>query len=897
MWDTPKPPRAPYLGLVLHELPGGPAWSRPIPFNWSLNSFYVGPHCTAAELQFARAHSSALSAARQLVYRVVYSGVAQCSTTGFYLTTTTAPGGTSETLFVTALHLSRRLVEQSGYDKFYASSGSLVDDDVALESGTRMRLGPAPRSKLGDATTVTLLPVEPVDTPPRGLGLADRPPSVGDMVAAICYAGEAVPELIAENHASLPGSAQALLRDSPEEPEYVEQMNFGSLVASFFRVGGITLSVGRVTEVDQQRGTFRVAMSLWHGGTGGPVLTIGANGAAAVVGIGATAILCCRGFDVSDLHLFSRSCAVACSGTSSRALAMPLQLPVDVVAEPCGLHALVVRGPSLALFRLAGGEWEELQVAADAPVSALPACQPASAPCPRGALFAVPCVGGVCVLHAPLAADVARCTVVRLPAGLSARSVALHPLAGAAELCVVCRPSGRVLHARVDLAAMCAGVPEDLSAALALPEACGPLGSCATGQAAHVFFVSSNGHVHEAYRRLPGGPWCHVDLTAACCAPPASPCRPLACCSPGGLAAVFYVGADGLLDRLAWTPRTMWWGYSRACERAWDPRICCGPRGVAGDDYGLHGWASHDSSKSELGAALSVFDCASLRSVATRVTTREQMEANRPRPAAVALTPDAAAARTEPADPQEFCGAPLRRWQRAGRRGPLRAPGSLRVVTYNVLFHENAHGALRHPRLLDVVRAEDPDVVCLQEVTPPFLAQLLATAWVRDSYWISDCVGDTVTPYGTVMLARVPAAALTVTELPSRLCRRAIAALFEFEGNRSLAVVTAHLESFPEDSEWRRAQLACMAALAQQSPDAVIAGDFNFGDGPEDAGLPEGYADLWPLLHAGEGGGDGGVTFDPQGNGMTGALGSTRRARLDRVLLRSQRCAARECPH
>ena len=49
-------------------------------------------------------------------------------------------------------------------------------------------------------------------------------------------------------------------------------------------------------------------------------------------------------------------------------------------------------------------------------------------------------------------------------------------------------------------------------------------------------------------------------------------------------------------------------------------------------------------------------------------------------------------------------------------------PSGLRVLTYNVWFSEKLRAA-RARALVELIRRSRPDVVCLQEVVPPFAAR------------------------------------------------------------------------------------------------------------------------------------------------------------------------------
>jgi len=102
---------------------------------------------------------------------------------------------------------------------------------------------------------------------------------------------------------------------------------------------------------------------------------------------------------------------------------------------------------------------------------------------------------------------------------------------------------------------------------------------------------------------------------------------------------------------------------------------------------------------------------------------------------------------------------------------------ALRVVTYNVLFDfsytvdgrpsssdfgTDNYGAdmcfteIRLPFLMQALENTEADIIALQEVTPEFLKWILLQEWVRQSYYVSDITGSTITPYGNLLLSKLP---------------------------------------------------------------------------------------------------------------------------------------------
>lgn len=239
-----------------------------------------------------------------------------------------------------------------------------------------------------------------------------------------------------------------------------------------------------------------------------------------------------------------------------------------------------------------------------------------------------------------------------------------------------------------------------------------------------------------------------------------------------------------------------------------------------------------------------------------------------------------------------------REWAAVSGPSPEREPPSaLTVVTYNVLLSRPGEDHLDTPRrtrrLLQLLERSQADLIALQEVTPPLLTALLAQPWVREAYCVSDSpAGETVTPYGLLLLSRVPFARLSQHRFTRD--KRVLVGEFDTAGGR-LAVAVLHLMSdMASGAEILRAQHLDVLldeilgpAGAPEAPSWLVMGDFNFGDdGPVDRLARAGLVDVWRTLRPGEPG----LTFDPARNWLaklTSASGRSRR--LDRVLLRDAR--------
>jgi endonuclease/exonuclease/phosphatase family metal-dependent hydrolase len=219
---------------------------------------------------------------------------------------------------------------------------------------------------------------------------------------------------------------------------------------------------------------------------------------------------------------------------------------------------------------------------------------------------------------------------------------------------------------------------------------------------------------------------------------------------------------------------------------------------------------------------------------------------------------------------------------------------TLKVVTYNVWF-DNFNAKFRWQGLADIVHAQDPDIICFQEVTRAFLEVLVAQSWVRDKYVSSDYAGNTFQSYGVVIISKYPCRKFELHPFPSTMARALLIGVFYINGEE-VAVATSHLESLA-NGHFRRSQLIITAELLAQYPTALFMGDFNFDattsyNDPKQTYLennnlkyfmPE-YTDTWQHLHPDLKG----YTFDTDTNAMISNYGKEI-ARYDRIMVKSKK--------
>jgi len=204
-------------------------------------------------------------------------------------------------------------------------------------------------------------------------------------------------------------------------------------------------------------------------------------------------------------------------------------------------------------------------------------------------------------------------------------------------------------------------------------------------------------------------------------------------------------------------------------------------------------------------------------------------------------------------------------------------------VTYNIWF-ARYYRQERCQALLNIIRDCHADAIALQEVTPETLKIILAQEWIRDSYYVSDATGKTISPYGVLLLSRLPIRQLFLHQLISFMSRQALVADISIN-NQIIRLAIIHLESRKPSAPIRAQQLAAIFPMLQDSDRTILMGDFNFCSSwqAENAQIDSSYQDLWTLLKPDEPG----YTEDTDINLMRlEQKGKKRHVRFDRILFR-----------
>ncbi len=209
----------------------------------------------------------------------------------------------------------------------------------------------------------------------------------------------------------------------------------------------------------------------------------------------------------------------------------------------------------------------------------------------------------------------------------------------------------------------------------------------------------------------------------------------------------------------------------------------------------------------------------------------------------------------------------------------------LTLVSYNVLA-DPVRVSERFPPLFELLARLDPDIIALQEVTD-WIARLIHEQPWAQAYHASTLGGRRAHPGGQYILSKRPILRSRSLALPGRQRRTALFSTIAAREDVELTVVTTHLESFLEDGPLRARQLDAIFEALMIEDEAVLLGDFNFGDGElEEGSINAEFDDLWKQLRPQEPG----FTWDIERSEMAraGSFTGEPSRRLDRVLLRSE---------
>jgi tyrosyl-DNA phosphodiesterase 2 len=170
---------------------------------------------------------------------------------------------------------------------------------------------------------------------------------------------------------------------------------------------------------------------------------------------------------------------------------------------------------------------------------------------------------------------------------------------------------------------------------------------------------------------------------------------------------------------------------------------------------------------------------------------------------------------------------------------------TLSFITYNVWF-EQVNFSNRLKSLFDILANYSPDFICLQEVTEPFLKELINKDFIRDNYCFS---GNFRGGYDVLMLSKYNVSFYDQS-FRSRMGRNLLLTeinhSFDNEKFSNIIIATSHFESL-NNANFRKDQLAVSFEILNKSENAFLMGDFNFDSSwkNEEANINENFKDCW----------------------------------------------------
>jgi len=168
---------------------------------------------------------------------------------------------------------------------------------------------------------------------------------------------------------------------------------------------------------------------------------------------------------------------------------------------------------------------------------------------------------------------------------------------------------------------------------------------------------------------------------------------------------------------------------------------------------------------------------------------------------------------------------------------------SVRIVSYNIHGAVDVDGQLDPETIAEVIDAQEPDVVLLQEVARgwPIFGGLDAAEWLSrrlEMPYVYVPAADE--QFGNAVLSRVPMLETTSGQLPygeGPQQRSYLAVRLDLGGGGELLVIDAHLERRFEDPATRRRQITTLLDVWGGEEPAVIAGDMNLQPNEDDVRL------------------------------------------------------------
>ncbi|PCJ52020.1 MAG: hypothetical protein COA79_24895 [Planctomycetota bacterium] len=209
----------------------------------------------------------------------------------------------------------------------------------------------------------------------------------------------------------------------------------------------------------------------------------------------------------------------------------------------------------------------------------------------------------------------------------------------------------------------------------------------------------------------------------------------------------------------------------------------------------------------------------------------------------------------------------------------------VKLLTYNVLADHKIKDQ-RLPSLFEILKKSNANIIALQEVAPWFVEELKKEKWFKN-YYVPKKKNKIVYPRGLLILSKEPIEEIEMNFLPSKQ-RRAYLIVKTKIKLKTFYVATCHLDSFLKDGVMRAKQLDLLFNKLSEHDNAILLGDFNFGDNemPETNHLNKDFIDVWKVTNKNEVG----FTWNIEKSFMAqkGSFPKEKSRRIDRILIKSE---------
>lgn len=225
-----------------------------------------------------------------------------------------------------------------------------------------------------------------------------------------------------------------------------------------------------------------------------------------------------------------------------------------------------------------------------------------------------------------------------------------------------------------------------------------------------------------------------------------------------------------------------------------------------------------------------------------------------------------------------------KRWDKVTDKSIERISRMIRVMTLNCLFDiydkKYTDTAPRLPLIVETIKEVDPDILCVQEITPGMREYFMEHSHIRDNYYVT---GNAPKKYGQLTFSKFKPLCVNLVAFGGSHMKKYIQISLMTEDNSKLEVYNIHLTSDHQRYADAKRGKQIEQLIDDISTDKfMIVGDFN-SDEDIDVHV-DNVVDIWKVLYPDEEG----FTFDYTKNKLASVTSQKMlKVRIDRMLSRN----------